>query len=166
MAYVFALAILAVAALLTVGSRFIEESLLNRLRRGSALIIGAATLARCILLHEAVFDVRGLNMYSPFGDLIPQTVFAIILVWFTYAALLDVVLAQFFDIPILHSLTKYFAIPVFALDLIFFNTYVTAIVGKGAFTEFDFRIPLIMIEIALALAVAVSRLILPQPRLT
>lgn len=156
MSFIYVFAIVAVVILLTIGTRFVNENIMKKLRRASALVIGVVALLRCMIRHEAVFDVRGLNMYSPFGDFIPQTVLSIILVWFTYAALLSILLLQFFDANALRALTRYFSLPVLCLDLVFFNTYVTAIVGKNAFVEPDFRIPLIAAEITLALVTVLS----------
>ena len=66
-------------------------------RRVLAVVLVGVAFYRYMIEHEAVFVVRGLNMFSPFGDEMALTLFALILVWFTYAALLMTVMDQFFD---------------------------------------------------------------------
>ena len=127
-------------------------------RRVLAVVLVGVAFYRYMIEHEAVFVVRGLNMFSPFGDEMALTLFALILVWFTYAALLMTVMDQFFDYPTLRNLTRYFAIPVFLIDLAVFEIYSTAIAGRDPFAEFDLRVVFIALEIAIALGLIVSKM--------
>ena len=126
------------------------------LRKILAIALVFITGYRYLVDHEALYWVRGLNMYSPFGDEMLTTIFAVLMVWFTYASLLMTLLDQFFEFPTLRNLTRYFALPVFVIDLLFFGVYATAIVGPEPFAEFDIRLPLMAIEIGLALGLIVS----------
>ncbi len=150
--------IILAVVLFTVASHFVNGKAFSVVRKSAALILGAFAFFRCMIEHEAIFDVRGLNMYSPFGEDIPRTVLSIILVWFTYSALLSIALDQFFDFPTLKNITRYFSAPVLVVDLIFFNTYSTAIIGSTAFEQFDFRLPLIAAELTLGLFLVYSQL--------
>ncbi len=149
--------LIAVTALIAL-SRFIDKKTFSVIRKISAITLAVAAFFRCMIEHEAIFDVRGLNMYSPFGEDIPRTVVSIFLVWFTYSALLSIVLDQFFDFPNLKNLTRYFSAPILMVDLVFFNTYSTAIIGSTAFKQFDFRLPLIATEITLGLFLVYSQM--------
>ena len=147
-------------AAIVVGALF----LMNRAGKETTLIRRCLAIAlvfiafyRYMSEHEAVYFVRGLNMYSPFGNEMGLTVFAILLVWFTYAALLMTLLDQFFDFRTLRNLTRYFGVPVLLADLAAFNVYATAIVGADPYGEFDVRVVLIAAEIAIALGLVVSK---------
>ncbi len=124
--------------------------------KGAALALAAVTFFRYLYAQPAVYDVRGVNMYSPFGDDILQTVLAILLIWFSHVAVLTAVLNVFFGYKTLRNLTKFFALPVCLLDLIFFGTYMVGILGPTAFEVFDLRLPFILLEIALTLGFGIK----------
>ena len=132
---------------------------LTLMRKILAVLIVPICFYRYMIEREAVFVVRGLNMYSPFGSNIPTTVFSIMLVWFTFSALFSVVMDAFFEFPTLRNYTRFFGVPVLILDIVFFKTYAIAIAGKDALEVFDVRVVLMCIEIALALAVIASHII-------
>lgn len=132
---------------------------LKLLRRILAVLIVPICFYRYMIEREAVFGVRGLNMYSPFGGNIPQTVFSILLIWFTFSALFSTLLDAFFEYKTLRNLSRFFGTPILILDLIFFKTYAIAVIGKDAFEVFDVRMVLMCIEIALALAVIAAPII-------
>ena len=98
-------------------------------------------------------------MYSPFGDDILQSAIAVLLVWFTFTALLSIVLGQFFEYKTLKNINKFFSVPVLILDLIFFKTYAIAISGVKVFEGFDIRAFLLAIEIGLALGIMVENIL-------
>ncbi len=155
----YIIAILAIAAGLTALSHFLNDRIFTALRKVAALILSSAAFCRCMIFTARIASVDGRNMYTPFGsENIAQTMWAVILVWFTYAALLSIVLDQFFDITTLKHVTRYFSAPVLILDLIFFNTYCTAIVDINPFANFDFRLPLIAAEISLGLFLVYSQI--------
>ena len=132
---------------------------LQRWRQILAVTLVVATFIRYLTEKVAVYYVRGLNMYSPFGDETVKTIIAILLIWFTYAAIVSVIMDQFFDFPTLRSITRFFAAPVFILDLAFFEIYAIGIIGTNAFEVFDSRILLIPLEIALGLGLIAGRLL-------
>ena len=130
-------------------------------RKVAAGILAAVAFVRYMLREEAFLTMKtqGLNMWSPFGDAISSTVLSVVLIWFTFSVILSVVLDAFFETRILRHMSVFFGIPVLILDVCFFKTYITGIVGKDAFASMDARIPLMAIEIGLALALIASRLI-------
>ena len=103
--------------------------------------------------------LQGLNMFSPFGDDVLSTIISLLLTWFSFAALLAVILDQFFEYKTLRHLTNFFALPVLLLDIIFFGRYASGIIGIDVFTSFELRLPLLCVEIGLGVGLVVSRFI-------
>ena len=128
------------------------------------MVAGLAGVAfyRYMVEDEAVFWIRGLNMtlrpeYEiPFGDNVGQTLLAVLLIWFTWAAFLSIIINEFYNFRALKNIVKFFSIPVIAADLIAFTTYVSGIVGKSPFESADPRLPCLAIELFLALSLALS----------
>ena len=167
MEFIYIISAVAIAALLSGVFYLLSrkgKKLILPIKTASVVLIFAAFL-RYMWEHEAIYFVRGLNINSPFGGNMPQTVFAIILVWFTYAALLAVVMSCFYSYPTLKHITRFFSAPVLLLDLVFFNTYATAIVGANPFAEFDIRLPLVAIEIGVALSLIATDMLVEKPKL-
>ena len=81
------------------------------------------------------------------------------MIWFTFSVILSVVLDAFFEARVLRHMSVFFDIPVLILDICFFKTYITGVVGKDAFATMDARIPLMAIEIGLTRALLASRVI-------
>ncbi len=160
MVFVYVFAIIFGALALTLLSGFAFGRISPILSKASALILGVVAFFRCMLEHEALFDVIGRDLNTPFDGSLRalHTVFALLLVWFTYAALLTIVLDQFFDFKTLKNITRFFSTPIIILDVIFLSTYATAIVGRTGFDSFDFRLPLIAAELALALFLVFSKI--------
>lgn len=123
----------------------------HHLTKGMALLLVAVAFFIHLFKEVAIYDVRGLNMFSPFGDNIPQTVLAVVLVWLTHAAIWFAVFSTFFPFKVLKNLTKFFVPPVIILDLIFAGTYLGAIMGVA---QTDLRFPFIIVELALILALS------------
>ena len=103
--------------------------------------------------------LQGLNMFSPFGDDVLSTIISLLLTWFSFAALLAIVLDQFFEYKTLRHLTNFFALPILLLDIIFFGRYAVGIIGTDVFTNFELRLPLLCVEIGLGVGLVVSRFI-------
>ena len=163
MALTYTLIVIFAAAILTAGAYFARKlSFMPALRKAWALIIVPIAFYRYLIEHEAVMWIRGLNMtlipgYEiPFGDQLHLTIIAVLLIWFTWAALLTVIMNEFYKIDTLANIVKFFSIPVFAIDLILFEIYATGIIGKGALTSGDPRLVCITVELALALSLALS----------
>lgn len=109
-----------------------KKSDFHFMRRILALALFVFALVISILHEEAIALVIGKNHGpSPFGDAIPQTIFATLLVWFTNTAILITVVAQFAKNTILLYAERFFALPVFILDLAFFDTFAIANVGPS-----------------------------------
>ena len=138
-------------------------------RKIVALLLSAVAFYRYMVENEAnrgtiavdgnYHYLQGLNMFSPFGADVLSTVISLILTWFSFAALLSIVLDQFFEYKTLRHLTNLFALPVLVLDIIFFKQYAIGIVGTDVFTNFDIRLPLLSVEIGLGIGLVVSRFI-------
>ena len=167
MEFVYIIAALAAAAVLT-GAFYLlkkKNKCITIPTRIAAVLLIAVAFLRYMWEHEAIYYVRGLNMFSPFGADIPSTIFAIILVWFTYATLMSIVMSCFYSFPTLKHITRFFATPILLLDLVFFRTYATAIVGPDPFSQFDARLVFVAIEIALALSLVASDMLIKKPSL-
>ena len=128
-------------------------------RKILAGVLVAVALCRYLLGREAISAVEGLDMYSPFGGNALQTVLALILVWFTFAALLCIVMDQIYQFKSLRNITLFFSAPVLVLDLIFFKTYAIAISGVNVFDSVDARAVLLAGEIGLGIGLVLSRLL-------
>ena len=138
-------------------------------RKFFALVLTAAAFVRYMYETEAnrgtiasdgkYHFLQGINMFSPFGADIVSTIISLFLTWFTFTALLTIVLDQFFEYKTLRHLTNFFALPVLILDIVFFDTYAAGIIGTDVFTSFDLRLPLLCVEIGLGLGLVMARFI-------
>ena len=164
MALTYALIIIFAAALLTTGACFANKriSIFPLVRKIIALAIVPISFYRYLVEHEAVMWIRGLNMtlipgYEiPFGDDMHLTIIAVLLIWFTWAALLTVILNEFFNIDTLKNIVKFFSTPVFLIDIALLEIFVTGIIGKNPFTSNDPRLICIVIELVLAITLGLS----------
>ncbi len=131
---------------------------------GAALFVLAFVFS--ILHKEAISIVIGLNRGpSPFGDDMPHTAFATMLIWLAYTAVLLTVFTQFARQPLLHYITKYFAFPVFVLSLIFFDTLAIANVGNFPSSDDLIYLAVLVAIIAAGLSLSLVDYILTrQPR--
>jgi len=76
-------------------------------RKILGVILAAVTLVRYMYETEAnrgtiatdgnYHFLQGLNMFSPFGDDVLSTVISLLLTWFSFTAILAIVLDQFFE---------------------------------------------------------------------
>ena len=167
MSITYSLIIVLATAILTLGSFFLIKKV-GMLPLCRKLAVGALVVVafyRYMVEREAVYWVRGLNMtlipgYEiPFGEQLGLTMFAVILIWLSWVALFTVAMNEFFNFETLRNIVKFFSIPVLILDIICFDIYATAIVGKNAFSSGDLRIPCLAIETCIALTLALSRIL-------
>ena len=128
-------------------------------RRIAVILLSVIAFSRYMIGRVAVFGVRGVNMYSPFGDNIPATVFAVITIWFVYAALFIIVFDELFDYGQLRNMARYFSVPVLLIALAGFPIYGVGIAGTEAFVGFNLSMLLCAIEIALGIAIVASRIV-------
>ncbi|MBO5755948.1 MAG: YwaF family protein, partial [Clostridia bacterium] len=119
-----------------------------------ALALSVIAFIAYLWREPAIYNVRGLNMYSPFGDEMVKTVLAVLIYWFSHAGVLIAILSAFFDYKTLRNLAK-FAAPITALlPLVFLDTYMTAIIGLDPFAVFDVRHVLLAAQLAITLAIS------------
>ncbi len=128
-----------------------------------AAILFVGAFLRHIYMQTAVYYVKGLDHpSSPFNVDGPNpelTAFAIILVWFSYAAMLTTVLSTFFNFKTLRRIVNLFSLPVYAVILGFFETYAIALLGNEAFGPESTRIWIVTAEVGLGIAIAVGNII-------
>ena len=132
-----ALSALSLCALLLVGAVMIKHFglKLSSFTKPAALTLAVITMVRYIYLEVRIHSLRGFNMSSPFADEdILSSLISILLVWFIYAAILTVILAEFFPYKALRNATLVFSVPVFALSMIFIGTYGVAVLGDASFS--------------------------------
>ena len=174
MSLTYVLSIIFATALVTVGAYFVynKPRASQIIRKIAVAILAVVAFYRYMVEEEAVFWIRGLNMtlqpgYEiPFGDDILLTVFAVILIWFSWAAMFTVVMNEFYKFETLKNIVKFFAVPVLVLDIAFFNVYAMGIAGKYGFENGDLRILCLAIEIVIALSLGLSATLrenLPMP---
>ena len=79
--YITAVVICATALLF--GIEYLKKcGKVNRhLTRGMALLLAAITIFVHLYRQVAVYNVRGLDMFSPFGDAMAKTALAVLLIW-------------------------------------------------------------------------------------
>ena len=74
-------------------------------------------------------------MFSPFGDSAQlQTLVAILLVWFSYAAMFAIIFSEFYSYKTLRHMANFFSVPVFIFVAVLFKTYVIATYGEAGYT--------------------------------
>ena len=120
----------------------------RHLTRGMALLLAAITIFVHLFRQVAVYGVRGLDMFSPFGNAMAKTTIAVLLIWFTHAAALLAIFSAFFNYKTLKNLVKFYAPAVILFDLVLAPIYLTGIFGEAAP---DIRLPFLIAELALIL---------------
>ena len=146
-------AVVICAAALLFGIEYLKKcGKFNRhLTRGMALLLAVITIFVHLYRQVAVYNVRGLDMFSPFGDAMAKTALAVLLIWFTHAAALLSIFSTFFDYKALKNLVKFFAPAVILLDLAFAGIYHVGVFGvEGT----DLRFPFLVAEFAMILALS------------
>ena len=153
-----ALSALGIAALLVLGGFILNK---NKISLNVPLKVLALTMAALYALqycydHVAVYYIKGLNSPdSPFfadgaGHL--ETALAVILIWFSYAAIMTVLVNEFFDNVILKKITQCFSLPLLVAILPLFNIF-----GIGTFgADYALNNPrLWMVTVAIAIGIAI-----------
>ncbi|MBE6645513.1 MAG: ATP-binding cassette domain-containing protein [Ruminococcaceae bacterium] len=163
-------AIFCLAAILVLSAYCIKKKglSLSKFQKPAALVLFAVAFGRYIYDQAAIYYVRGLgNATSPFyasaestGAL--QTAFAIILVWFTYTALITTVFNEFFCYKTLRSITGCFSLPVFVIAIAFFDTYSVAMLGKEGFELNTVRLWMTVVEFAIAIALPLIKILVEK----
>ena len=130
-------------------------------RKIVAIALTGVAFVRYMIAEEKFMELKtqGLDINSPFGDNVVGTIVSMLLIWFTYSALLTIVMDSFYEARLLRNMSYFFALPVLVLDTCLFTTYITGVVGATPYETGDVRIPLMAIEIGLALALLLSRVI-------
>ncbi len=147
---------LAFASLIVIS--FILLKLFNinakRMIRPCAVVLFLTSFIRYLSKQSAVYDLLGLDSpASPFNT--PAlTAFAVILVWFSYAAILLTVISAFFNYKTLRRLVNLFALPTFAVILICYDIYGVANLGVEGYVFSNATFWVLPLEIGLALAIA------------
>ena len=145
--------------LLSIAGIFGLKFLLKKFEIKKDLILKVVSVSLFVLMFirymmgdVAIAETRGLNMYSPFGDNIFNTMIGLILIWVTYGSILLITLYSFFKIDTVKNVLKFVAVPNMLLNGIFFYVYGVSIIGTNAFVEFDFRLVLLIIEIVISMS--------------
>ncbi len=133
-----------------------REGFVSKTKKALAVTLGFLFFFIHLYKEVAIYDVRGVNMYSPFGENMAQTILALLLVWFTYAVTLSAVLSAFFDYKALHNITKFFGCAVLVLDLVFLPTFLVARIGTEVFSTFSLHLAGVLLELALTLALCAA----------
>lgn len=143
---VVAVAVIVVGILL----RFKASAKLNIFFKTAALILATALFARYMTGRdnlEFITHLQAVNGFTSKG----WVAFALFQVWFAYAVEMLVILTPFFKAKSLPALITFFGGAVFLLNFIFMKNHITAIVGEGAFSAFNYRALLMGIETGLGL---------------
>ena len=157
--WIFAAASIGIAALL-IAVLFLLNRFkikLTRVIKPLSIVLFSVSFLRYLYEQPAIYNLRGLtDALSPFNSEAanaPRTALAVILVWFSYAAILTVVVSAFFNFKTLRRIVNLFSLPFFAVLLVFFETYAIATVGAEAYTLSNVRLWVMVFEIGAALAI-------------
>lgn len=151
---IFLTSVIGVVALLKCLKKFPSKK--DKIIKVSSLVLLFVMFVRYMLEESAISKVRGLNMYSPFGDNTVITALTLIIGWFSYAAILLIALYPFFKVNNIKNVIKFLGLPVFILDFIFFKQYAISISGVNAFEGFDLRVLLLALEVSMSLAYTIA----------
>ena len=141
----------------------VKNRILPKVLKPCAAVLFVTAFIRHLYLQTAVYYVAGLDhASSPFNVDGPRpglTAFAIILVWFSYAAMLTTVMSTFFNFKTLRRIVNLFSLPVYAVILCFFDVYGIALLGREAFVPDSARYWIIAAEVGVGIALAVGNII-------
>ncbi len=118
-----------------------------------SLVFSVVFLCRYMLGDEAIRNMYALTG-TPFDGVL--NVFALLLVWFTFAGNLLLCLFGFFKIKRLENFVKFISLPMSVLNVVFMYFSFTAVIGTGAMSEISLRAILFSVEIGLALGYSAS----------
>ena len=137
------LSVAGIALLVLIGVYVLKkcEIRTSKFTKAAALILFSVMFIRYLYIETAIYEVVSFNMFtqnSPFNHTtaegILDAVLANLLIWFGYAAMLAVVMSEFFEFKLLRNLALYFSVPVFIVILVFFDTYALGILGDVGYT--------------------------------
>ena len=148
------------AALLLVGLWFLLKRFKINIAYATkplAVALFLVSFVRYLYLQPAIYNLRGLDdLKSPFNvETVntAQTALAVLLVWFSYAAILLTVMSAFFKYKTLHRIVNLFCLPFFIVALVYFETYAIATVGTEGYVLESTRLWIMAGEIGAALAI-------------
>lgn len=150
------LAVIVIALALLCGKRIKLNT--QVLFKAVSLTIAAAFFLRYMSGEEAL---SGVNYWSTISalDTKVKVVLGFIQVWLSYAAVMLVILAPFFNFKTLKALVAFFALPVYLLNFAYLFNLSNAIIGENALSTFSFRALMLVIEVGLGLGLTVSYVI-------
>ena len=130
---------------------------ITRVIKPLAVVLFSVSFLRYFYERPVIYDLKGLSdALSPFnvGTVDePRTALAVILVWFSYAAILTTVLSAFFNFKTLRRIVNLFSLPFFAVALVFFEIYAIATVGADAYALSNVRLWIMAVEIGVGLTI-------------
>ena len=136
---------------------------LSKITKPAALVLALLTFVRYIYDRSALYYIKGLDSeLSPFNTPEPRawlTCFALLLLWFSYAAMLTTVFNEFFNYKTLKNIVSCFSFPIYFIALIFFNVYGIAVLGNEGYSLSNFRLWIMVLEFALAMSITSSHAI-------
>ncbi len=155
------------AALLLVGLWFILKRFkvnIAYVQKPLAAALFLVSFFRYLYLKPAIYNLKGLyDTLSPFnsaGELNEaQTALAVLLLWFSYAAIVLTVLSAFFKYKTLHRIVNLFCLPLFVVLLVCFETYAIGTVGTEAYALSSARLWIMAAEIAVGLGIIAGNII-------
>ena len=168
------IATLGIAAALTLLLRSYNEKHKDpsRITRPLALVMMLTSFLSYVYESVTVYYIRGCSSPdSPFNNPTVhagRTALAVILIWFGYAAMLAIVIGEFWDSKTLKSITQLFALPVFLIILIFFETWGIALLGEetksivskfSTYTLASWRLWFLVISCAIGIAIPLSHIV-------
>ena len=122
-----------------------------------AVALFFVSFARYLYKLPAMYHLQGLDdVLSPFNVEsvhMGQTAFAILLLWFSYAAILLTVMSAFYDYKTLRRVVNLFALPMLVVLLACFEIYGIATLGTEAYALSTKRLWIMAAEIGAALAI-------------
>lgn len=136
---------------------------LSKYVRPLSLMFVVSIILRYLYERSPFYDMKGIyGSDSPwFSDSAGHltTLFAILLVWFAFAAMLTTVLSVFFKYKTLDSIVSCFSLPIYVLIFIFIDIYAIGTLGAESFSLSTVRLWYIMAEVALGISLPVIKIL-------
>ena len=155
--------VLVFAAALTYLFLYLDNKKFERLlfiRRAVAVGLFFVTFLRYAYDQPPLYFAVGLDSAaSPFSSPV-LTALGILILWFTYAAMIMLVTREFFSYKTLDGLAILFAAPVFLIASIFFGFYATASLGSELVLFSTARLFGMIIELVLGLSLIASHILI------
>ncbi len=155
--------ILILAAALTFLFIYIDNKKCNcqvLIRKAVAVGLFFITLLRYVYDQPPLYFTVGLDTAaSPFSSSL-VTALGLLLLWFSYAAMLLLVVREFFSYKTLDSLASVFGAPVFLIATCFFDFFAVSSLGRELVAFSTVRLYMMIAELAIGLSLIASHLIL------